>query len=95
MTEKEATDAETLIYMNGRIAHWTDMGDVDMVLWWTERKWEFIAKHVAPAAEAMWDKFIVHYSKQEGHVDKDGKSTLKSFIGGIERYRKAFLEAQQ
>lgn len=50
---------------------------------------------LATTPEEMWDRFIAHYSKQKGHVDKDGNSTLVNFIGGVEVFRKLFLEAQK
>lgn len=45
--------------------------------------------------EQMWDRFIEHYAKKYGFVDGSGKRTMVSFIGGIEHYRKEFIEAQQ
>lgn len=47
------------------------------------------------AVEASWDRFIEHYARENGFIDKDGKLTMINFIGSIKHYKKAFLEANR
>lgn len=45
--------------------------------------------------EEAWDRFIEHYAKKHGFVDKNGTITMKNFIGSIEGYKKEFIAAQK
>lgn len=48
------------------------------------------------STEEMWDRFVAHYAKKHGFVDKaTNKLTMKNFLGSIEGYKREFLAAQE